>query len=123
MLKEKNEEDLIENDGACFLHSKEYFNWISRQQYQKRLKNDPIWVSCVVGGINPKTKEVFLGTSDFHGMKLEQNYVATGLGGHYCGVLFGNRWNADMSYEDSKTLIEDCMRIMFYRDKKASDTI
>ena len=30
---EKHEEDLIENDGACFYHPKDYFNWLARTQY------------------------------------------------------------------------------------------
>ena len=29
-LTQKFEEDLIENDGACFLHTKDYFNWVAR---------------------------------------------------------------------------------------------
>ena len=70
-LKTKYEEDLIENDGACFLHPKDYFNWIARTQYQKRLKSDPLFVTVVVGGINKKTNEVFLGSSDYHGTKIE----------------------------------------------------
>ena len=113
----------MENDGACFLHPQDYFNWISRSQYQKRLKSDPIWVTCVVGGINRTTGESFLGSSDFHGTKIEANYIITGLGNAYCQVLLANKWRADMSYEEAKALIEDCMRVMFYRDKKAHDEI
>ena len=96
-LLEMQEADEIENDGATFLHSKDYWNMVGRMQYQKRCKNSPILVTSVIGGINPKTKDVFLGQSDFHGLKLEKDYIVTGLGGHYCGVLFGNRWSADMS--------------------------
>lgn len=97
-LLQKHEEDLIENDGGTFLHSKDYFNWVSRMQYQRRMKADPLWVTCVVGGINPKTKEAFLGSSDFHGTKIENDWIVTGLGNNYCQVLFGTRWRADMSY-------------------------
>ena len=60
MLAEKYEEDLCENDGACFLHPKDYFNWVARMQYQKRLKSDPIMVTALFGGIHNKTKEPFL---------------------------------------------------------------
>ena len=122
-LDKKNEADVIEGDGATFLHAKDYFNWVARMQYNKRMKSDPIWVTSVIGGINPRTKEVFLGSSDFHGLALEQDYVITGLGNAYCQVLFANRWRADMSREEAVTLIEDCMRVMFFRDKKAHDQI
>ena len=87
------------------------------------MKSDPIWVSAVIGGINNKTHEVFLGSSDYHGTKIEANYIITGLGNPYCGVLLANRWRADMTYEECVVLIEDCMKVMFARDKKAHDMI
>ena len=34
-----------------------------------------------------------------------------------------NSWRADISEEEARKVIEDCMRVLFYRDKKASDTI
>ena len=83
-LDQKHEADYIENDGSTFLHSKDYFNWIGQQQYQKRMKGDPLWVSAVVGGINPHTKEVFLGQSDLYGTMVQNDWVLTGLGNHYC---------------------------------------
>ena len=52
LLNKKDEEDYIENDGACFFHAKDYYNWVARSQYQRRLKGDPLWVTCVIGGIN-----------------------------------------------------------------------
>ena len=83
MADEKHEADVIENDGATFFHPRDYFNWIARQQYQKRNKGDPLWVSCVVTGINKKTNEVFLGSTDYLGTKIEDNFVVTGIGHHY----------------------------------------
>ena len=76
-----------------------------------------------MGGINPITKEVFLGLTNYHGLKLEENFFITGLGDHYCKNLFASRWRADMSKEEAVTLIEECMRVMFFRDKKAHDLI
>ena len=123
MLQEKCEADLIEEDGASFYHPRDYFNYISRHQYQKRLKSDPVWVSCITAGINKLNGEVFLGTSNFHGTKVEANYLLTGLGMHYCQVLMQNSWRADMTEAEARTLIEDCMKVMFYRDKKAHDKV
>ena len=119
----KYEEDLIQDDGACFMHPRDYHNHVARMQYNRRLKGDPILVTCMIAGINRNTKEVFLGTSDYHGTKIEADFFATGLGLHYCQVLLQNRWKADMSEADARLLIEDCMRTMFYRDKKAHDNI
>ena len=33
LFDDKHEEDLIENDGACFYHPRDYFNWLARKQY------------------------------------------------------------------------------------------
>ena len=102
LLDEKYEEDLIENDGATFFHPKDYYNWVSRTQYQKRMKGDPLWVTAVIGGINKTTGEVFLGRSDFHGTKIEADYIITGLGAHFCEVLLANNWRADMSEAEAR---------------------
>ena len=85
------------------------------------MKADPIYVSQITAGINKNTKEVFLGTSDYHGTKVEGNFLLTGLGMHYCQVLMQNNWRADMTEAEAVALMENCLRIMFYRDKKSHD--
>ena len=89
-------------------------------QYQKRLKGDPLWITMVVGGINQKTGESFLGTTNFHGTRVEiDDYVVTGLGNYYSPAVMENNWKADMSEAEARSLIEQAMRMMFFRDKKA----
>ena len=34
-----------------------------------------------------------------------------------------NAWKPDLTEAEAKAVLEDCMRVMFYRDKKAIDTI
>ena len=84
---------------------------------------DPLWNSTIVGGVRRDTGEVFLGMVDMYGTKVEQNYQLTGLASHYCQVLMENKWNAFMTEAEARQLIEECMRVMFYRDKKATDDI
>ena len=67
--------------------------------------------------------EPFLGMTDLYGTKIEHGYLLTGLSIHYCQVLMENNWKADMSEQDAKKLIRDCMMTMFYRDKKAHDKV
>ena len=123
-LNEKFEEDFIENDGVCFLHTKDYHNYVARMQYNKRLKNDPMQITVVMAGIDrSKNNEVFLGTSNSHGMKIEENWVATGIGNYFCQVLLTNKWRPDMTEQEARSLIEECMRVLFFRDKKAHDLI
>ena len=34
-----------------------------------------------------------------------------------------NAWREDLTEADARNIIEECMRVMFYRDKKALDNI
>ena len=85
------------------------------------MKMDPLWVSTIVGGVRKDTGEVFLGSTDLYGTKVESNFLLTGLSMYFCQVLMQNEWRADMSEEEARKLLTDCMRVMFYRDKKAHD--
>lgn len=123
IFREKHEADVLENDGALFLKPKDYFNYLSRVNYQRRMKMDPLWNGTLVGGVRQDTGEYFLGSVDLYGTKVEGNFFATGLASHYCQVLMQNAWKADMSEQEARTLLEECMRVMFYRDKKATDEI
>ena len=122
-LAKKQEADEIEQDGATFLKPKDYYNWISRMNYNRRMKMNPLWCSTVVGGVRKDTGEVFLGMTDLYGTRVEHDFLLTGLSAHYCQVLMQNGWRADISEQEAKKLLSDCMRVMFYRDKKAADTI
>ena len=51
-LDRKFESDFMEQDGATFMTAREYYNFISRLNYQRRLKMDPLWVSTVIGGVS-----------------------------------------------------------------------
>ena len=74
----------MEQDGAEFMGPREYYNFIARLNYQRRMKMDPLWVSTVIGGFGKATKQPFLGVIDLYGTKVEHNYVLTGLSQHYC---------------------------------------
>jgi len=84
LLEAKQEADEIEQDGATFLKPRDYFSWISRLNYQRRLKMNPLWCTTVVGGVRKDTGEQFLGMTDLYGLKVEHNYILTGLSTHYC---------------------------------------
>lgn len=102
---------------------RDYFNWVSRVNYQRRLKMDPLWCHTIFGGVTKSTGEVFLGQCDLYGTRIEHGYLLTGLSSHYCQVLMENNWRADMTEDEARKLLSDCMQVMFYRDKKATDRI
>ena len=84
---------------------------------------NPLWCSTVVGGVSKDTGDVFLAVSDLYGTKIEQDFILTGLGSYYCQVLMQNRRRDDMSEQEARELILDCMKVMFYRDKKSIDKV
>ena len=83
ILRDKQEADQIENDGATFLKPRDYFNYLSRLNYQRRMKMDPLWNGTIMAGVDKKTGELFLGSLDLYGTKIEANFVLNGLSAHY----------------------------------------
>jgi 20S proteasome subunit beta 7 len=87
------------------------------------MKMDPLWNSTLVGGVRKDNGEAFLGSVDMYGTKVESNFLLTGLSIHYCQVLMQNSWRPDLTEAEARELVEQCLRVMFYRDKKAADEI
>ena len=123
MLEKKQQEDAIEQDGATFLKPRDYFNWVARNNYQRRLKMDPLWCMTIIAGLDKSTGEFFLGQVDLYGTRIEHKYLHTGIAAHYCQVLMENGQRNDMTEEEARKLMTDCARILFYRDKKAYDKL
>ena len=67
---------------------------------------DPLWNSTLVGGVRKDNGEVFLGSVDMYGTKVESNFLLTGLSLHYCQVLMQNSWHANLSEAEAKELVE-----------------
>ena len=79
----------------------------------------------MVGGFNKVTGEPFMGYVDAHGTKIisASNTEVLGLGRHYCGRLLDEANAGNQTEAEARDLIEKCMRVMFYRDKKAIDNL
>ena len=122
-MRMQQEFDEISNDGATFMAPRDYYNFIANLNYRRRLKMDPLWCTTIIAGVSASSGESFLGQCDMYGTKVEANYLLTGLSAHYCQVLMENAWREDLSEADARGIIEQCMRVMFYRDKKALDNI
>lgn len=106
-------EDLCADDGNIF-EADEMYGYITRMLYQRRNKMDPLWCSVLVAGHSKG--EPFLGTVDLNGTAYQENFIATGMGMHMALPIIRRRWKADMNYDEAKALLEDCMRVLFYRD-------
>eukprot|EP00600_Ochromonadales_sp_CCMP1393_P009014 CAMPEP_0174969030 /NCGR_PEP_ID=MMETSP0004_2-20121128/8499_1 /TAXON_ID=420556 /ORGANISM="Ochromonas sp., Strain CCMP1393" /LENGTH=250 /DNA_ID=CAMNT_0016218401 /DNA_START=61 /DNA_END=813 /DNA_ORIENTATION=- len=120
MLEGMHQTDLNEDDGYNRTPS-EYFNYLRAVMYQRRGKGNPLWNQLLVGGFH--REKPFLGYVDMIGTAYEENFIATGFGAYLAIPLIRERWNADMDEGEARALLEDCLRVMFYRDCRALNRI
>lgn len=119
-LQKMHQEDINQDDGYKKTPS-EYYNYLRSFLYQRRNKGNPMWNQILVGGF--LNGESFLGYVDLIGTAYEENFIATGFGAYLAIPLIRDRWHADMDEGEARGLIEDCLRVLYYRDCKASNRI
>jgi len=117
MIETKANEEYAIDDGATMPPSALH-HWLTRVMYQRRSKMDPLWNSIIVAGF--RNSKSYLGTTDLYGTMYEDNFVATGLGAHMALPLLRKYWREDITEEEARKLLIDCMRVLFYRDTRAS---
>jgi len=121
MLEEMHQSDMNQSDG--YFHTPcEFFNYLRAVMYQRRNKGNPLWNQLLVAGCD-KGKAPFLGYVDLIGTAYEENFIATGFGAYLAMPLIRERWSADMDEGEARALLEDCLRVLFYRDCRASSRI
>jgi 20S proteasome subunit beta 7 len=76
----------------------------------------------VVAGLD-HTDKPFLGWVDKIGTTFEEDLVATGFGSYLAIPLLREKYRPDLQEGEARALLEDCMRILFYRDCRASNRI
>lgn len=60
---------------------------------------------------------------DLRGTAYTDDVVATGFGAHLALPVMRNKWRADMEEGEARALLEDCLRVLFYRDCRALDRV
>ncbi len=103
------------------LSAKSLWNYLRAVMYQKRSKFNPFWNDLVVAGFEDNAP--FLGVVDKLGTTLQENMVATGFGSYLAMPLLREKWRPDLSEGEARALLEDCMKVLFYRDCRASARI
>jgi len=120
MLDKMMQEDFNLDDG--FVRSPiEIWSYLRAVMYQRRNKFNPLWNNLVVGGW--KDGQAFLGTIDSIGTAFQDSLIATGFGTHLALPILRKRWTADMEEGEARALLEDCLRVCFYRDCRSSRRI
>ena len=116
MLKEKHTEDINHDDG--YMKSpKEIHNYLRAVLYQKRNKGNPLWNQMLVAGY--EKDRAYLGYVDLIGTSYEEDFIATGFGAHLAMPLMREKWSAGLEEGEARALLEDCLRVCYYRDCKA----
>ena len=64
-----------------------------------------------------------LGTVDHIGTAYTEDFIVTGFGGHMAIPLIRESWKPDMSESDARALVEECMKILYYRDCRTINKI
>jgi 20S proteasome subunit beta 7 len=120
ILDGMNREDINQDDGYTRT-PQEVHSYLRAVMYQRRNKGNPLWNQLLIAG--HRSNQPFLGYVDLIGTAYEENYIATGFGAYLAIPLIRDRWNGNMTEGEAKSLLEDCLRVMYYRDCRASNRI
>jgi len=116
LLEEILTSDFCHDDGHS-LSPSEIHSYLSRVMYNRRNKFNPYYNQLIVGGF--REGKSFMGYIDMVGTSYEENYLATGYGAYIALPLIRKAWRPDLSEAEAKKLLEDCLRVLFYRDARS----
>eukprot|EP01038_Epipyxis_sp_PR26KG_P010082 gene10082-13548_t len=119
MLENMHISDVNQDDGYTRTPA-EFYNYLRAVMYQRRNKGNPLWNQLVIAGYKDKP---FLGYVDLIGTAYEENFMATGFGAYLAIPLIREKWYPEMDEGEARALMEDCLRVLFYRDCRASSRI
>eukprot|EP00003_Mantamonas_plastica_P026252 TRINITY_DN530_c0_g1_i2.p1 TRINITY_DN530_c0_g1~~TRINITY_DN530_c0_g1_i2.p1 ORF type:complete len:163 (-),score=49.26 TRINITY_DN530_c0_g1_i2:102-590(-) len=92
-------------------------------RYNRRNKQNPLWNSVVVAGMQENDKEAYLGFVDLVGSNYDDKYLATGYGAYIAMPLLRKGWKEDMTQDEAVELIKKCMSVLYYRDARTINNI
>jgi len=118
--------DYTTDDGAA-MNPKEIHSWLTRILYERRSRFNPLWNQLAVAGY--RDGKSFLGMADLYGTSYLDDTVATGYGAYITRGLLRNAVErapggaAGLSEEQARQILEDSLRVLFYRDARASSRV
>jgi 20S proteasome subunit beta 7 len=115
------------NSNSDVGDAKRVWNYLRAVMYNRRNKMNPLWNDLVIAGFtnddNENTSEPFLGLVDKIGTTYTDNYIATGFGSYLALPILREKYTPDLSEGEARAMLEDCMRVLFYRDCRALNRI
>jgi len=84
---------------------------------------NPFWNQLIFAGY--RDGQSFLGYVDLHGTGFEDYTLATGYGNYLARPILRNRVGGrdDITEDEARKMLEDCMRVLFYRDARTIDKV
>ena len=118
-------EEVYDNDGGHNLRAPHVHEYLSKVLYNRRSKMNPLWNALVVGGFNDDGTP-FLKYVDLLGVTYGSSAISTGFGSHLAVPLLRQLVPKDPDYENvseeqARDAILNCMRVLFYRDARSLD--
>lgn len=116
----------IENDEVQDNHRvspSAVYSYLGRVMYNRRTKFNPLWNELVIAGFD--NGKGLLGYVDKIGSMYESHVIGTGYGAYIALPLLrkATEEKPNMSKEEARKLLEDCMRVLFYRDARSFNKI
>ena len=102
--------------GAPELHA-----YLTRVMYARRNKGNPLWNALLVAGF--RDGAATLGYLDHLGTAFSDDFSATGFGADLALPIIRDRWRADLSEAEARQILEDCLRVLWYRDTRALNKV
>ncbi|KAG6837573.1 hypothetical protein H0H93_006987 [Arthromyces matolae] len=123
LLDELIIEEFTAQDGHHYGPA-EIHSYLSRIMYSRRSKMNPLWNAILVGGI--KDNKSFLSFVDLLGTTYSASTLATGYGAHIAQPLLRKAVEGRediLTEEEAAKILEDSMRVLFYRDARSIDKV
>ncbi|CCX05284.1 nucleophile aminohydrolase [Pyronema domesticum] len=110
-----------QNDGH-HLRAKHIYSYLSRVMYHRRSKFNPLWNVLLVAGWDDG--KPFLASTDLLGTTFSGPALASGFGAHLAIPLLrrvcpDEAAVANITREQAISVIEECMKVLFYRDARS----
>jgi 20S proteasome subunit beta 7 len=120
ILEELTSRDKLHDDGSV-LEPAEIHSYLTRVMYNRRNNFNPFYNQLIIGGF--RNNKSFLGLVDLVGTSFQEETLATGYGAYIARPLLRNGWREDLTQEQAIKLLENCMRVLYYRDARAINKI
>lgn len=124
----RSEGALSLTDSHPSLSPANIYEYLANLFYARRSKMNPVWNAVLIGGWQKDKNEPFLGYVDLQGTTYSAPTLATGFGSQVAQPLLREAYEAKagidgkgplLTKEEAEALIDDCMKVMFYRDARS----